>query len=304
MAGIFQSTFGNHLKETIDTVVTDKNSGESDTTYRMVYEMDPMTDAYHDDSEIAGLGFAVETDEGQEVAWDTPTEGPIKRYIAVKYTKGVRITEEAIEDNKYKRVIAAPKMLDRAMWKTVDMVGCLPFVRATDTNYVGADGLPLASASHTLTRGGTFSNMLATPMSPSREALIVAQSQVLKYPGHDGITEGYDIKKVVCPTEQWAAWDVILNSSYAPEAGQFNAINSVNRSMSVGKKAVSLKFWDNTTTNWFGLTDADNGLKFRWRRRPRGNTWKENSNEIMMHSRSMRFDVGWTDARCIIFSNA
>src|SRR5689334_4682382 len=102
-----------------------------------------------------------------------------------------------------------------------------------NTSFVGGDGLPLASASHTLPQGGTFSNTLAVPQSPSVAAVIVATTQAKKLPGHDGITEGYEPKCIGCPVDQWAAWSVILNSTHKPEPGEFNATNVVNTDLSL-----------------------------------------------------------------------
>jgi hypothetical protein len=192
--------------------------------------------------------------------------------------------------------------LKRSMWKTVDIDCTHMLARAANSSYVGGDGVSLASASHTLPDGSTWTNTMATPASPSRAAVIVATSTIRKYPGHDGITEGNEPETIVCPTEQWATWAVLLDSAKAPEPGEFNAVNVLNTKLNL--KVVPLKHWANTTTNWGVITDADNGLNLRWRRKPRSKTWVDNAEEIMTHGISARWARGWSDARCFFFSNA
>lgn len=260
-----------------------------------------MSDNWEDDLETAGPGFATEFGEGTELPAGTLREGYLTRYIARKFGQKLIITEEALEDTKYERVLDAARRLKRAMWKTADMDATLMLVRATNTSYVGGDGLPLASASHTLANGGTFSNTMSTPMSPSVPAITVARSAVMKYPGHDGITEGYDFEKVVCPVEQWAVWEGLTKSSMAPEPGNFAEINVVKP---LDLKVVPLRFWTNTSTNYCYITDCDNGVNFRWRRRPRSRTWVDNDNEVMKYGISARWARGWTDPRCVHFVNA
>jgi hypothetical protein len=261
-----------------------------------------MDDAYEDDVEYGGPGLATEKPEGSEMDSGTIYEGTVTRYLARTFALKLAITEEAIEDSKYPQVIDAARRLKRAMFKTIDIDATMMLVRGFDTNYVGGDGLPLWSASHTLPNGGTFSNTLATPMSPSRMAVIVATSQAKQLPGHDSIVEGYDPIGVTFPTQQWAVWSGLTKSEKAPEAGQFNEINVVNSDLNL--KLVENKYWSNTTTNWALLLDCDNGFNFRYRRRPRSRNWVDNANEVMLYGISARWSRGWSDPRCTIGSNS
>jgi len=260
-----------------------------------------MEDNYEDDLETGGPGLAAEKPEGSEIETGTIREGILTRYTARTFGLKLIITEEAIEDRKYPKVINAARRLKRAMWKTIDIDATNMLVRATNTAYTGGDNVPLASATHSLPSGGTFSNIMATPMSPSRAAVIIATSAIRKYPGHDGITEGYAPKTVVCPTEQWAVWEGLIKSTHAPEAGQFNEINVVN---TLGITVVPNQYWSNTTTNWGMITDADNGLNFRYRRRPRSKSWVDNDQGLMKYGIDARWSRGWSDARTIFFVNA
>lgn len=299
---IFSSTIFNSFKETLDSIVDDRlGENESKLVCKQWMKVGSMDEAYVDDLEMGGPGLAAETDEGEEIAVGTIREGFLKRYTPRKFALKLIVTDEAMEDNKYPETLRLAKRLDRAIYKTADIDATNILIRAANATYVGGDGVSLASAAHTLPAGGTFSNTLATPMAPSALALATVRSLVMKLPGHDGVTEGYDIKKVVGPTEQWAAWKTILGSEKSPEAGNFAAINAV---YDLDIKFVPVKYWNNTTTNWACITDVDNGVQLKWRRKPKSNSWVENDNETMKYSVSARWATGWTDARGFFFSNA
>lgn len=297
---IFTGTVANGLKKTLNKVITDKTDNlESKMVLKRWCKQPSMEDNYEDDLEVGGPGLATEKPEGQEIAIGTIQEGYITRYIARTFALRLLITEEAMEDCKYPEMIKAAKRLKRAMMKTADIDAANMKVRGFNTAYVGGDGLPLWSASHTLPGGGTFSNTMATPMSPSRIGLQTALTQIKKFPSQDGIVEGYEGEKILCPIEQEFLWEEIVGSKMAPEAGEFNRINVVNRLFGMSD-IVADPHWSNTTTNWAVQTDAEDGFQFRWRRRPRARTWVENSHEVMMHSQSARWARGWSNPRCTL----
>jgi hypothetical protein len=298
MSEIFASTAFHTLKKTLNKIHMDKSDGyESGLVYPKWCEKTTMEDAYEDDLEFAGPGLASETPEGTEIPVGSVTQGNLIRYFSRKFGLRLIITEEAMEDSKYKEILNAARMLKRSMYKTMDIDATLMLARGFNSAYAYADGQPLWSTSHTLPKGGTYSNKLAVAMSPSRAAVIAVTSMARKLPGMDGIVEGYEIEKVGCPTEQWAAWEGIVKSEKAPEAGMFNEINVAR---SVVKGVVPIKYWSNTTTNWFVTTDCDGGPNVRIRRAPKTRTWVENSNEIALHSISARWARGCSNFRSTI----
>lgn len=293
---ILASTFTNALKETLEEIVTDEFR-EKDLLLAQWMEQGDMKDAFVDDLEVGGPGLASEKDEAQAIQLGSIREGALTRYLARTFAQRLEVSDEAIEDVKYDEVIQASKRLMRNMKKSADVDATNILVRMFDTNFVGGDGLPLGSAVHTLPDGGTFSNVLAVPMSPSRAAVIVATSQMKKFPGHDGIVEGYNPVAIVSPTEQWATWCELIHSAYAPE-NDTNALNVVNYKLNL--KPIENKYWGNTTTNWMMLSDAPNGLKFLWRVKPASRTWADDNQGIMNYSVRARWARGWSDPRAAI----
>lgn len=289
------------LKSTLDNIITDKSDNvESSVIAKKYFQWESMSDNYVDDLENGGPGLLTERDEGQALEVGTLFEGPQTRYISRKFGRIIQYTEELEEDSKYlSEYVGAARRLKRAAWKTVDVDAANVLNRAANTGYVGGDGLPLASASHTIPGGGTFSNTLSTPMSPSRTALITVMQNLSVLPGHDGLIEGYEIKKVVCPPQQMGVWKGILGSTLVPDS----ANNEVNIVKGVGELVV-VKYWTGSTTNWGTTTDAPDGLKLKFRRKPRARTWVDENTEIINHGISARWARGWSDARGWYFSAA
>ena len=297
-------TVGLNLKNTLNEIVTDQTDGvEGNLDYPKWMKNNPMTDNYEDDQEYAGGGLLAETPEGTEIPTITLTEGYTKRYQSRKISGQYLITEEAMDDSKYPKVIQAVKRLKRAGFKTIDIDATNNLVRATNASFPGADGVPLASTSHPLASGGSFSNMAATPMAPSTSSWNAAIAQLDQLVDHDGLIEGYKAVSVLHPVQQRGIWTVLLGSKMDPEAGNFSAINVIKEYDNPVKR-VQLKYWTNTTTNWAIQTDADNGFQFRWKNKFKSKTWIDYGAEVMHYSLSGRFDNGTSEPRCVFFVNA
>jgi hypothetical protein len=293
------------LQATLSDVITDDTDGvEGKVAFTKYLDVGTMKGAFADDAEFAGPQLVHEKPEGQPMDHSTIKQGALTRYMARVFAQEIDFTREVVDDCKYSQVLNAARLQKRAIWITADIDAALLLIRATTAGYVGGDGIVLASASHTLPHGGTFSNIMSTAMSPSRMAVNIAISALKKQTGHDGNISPLKAKKVLCPTEQWATWHEILLSPKAPEAGQFNAVNTVASYFNGVEDIVEIPYWNTTTTNWALKTDAENGLKWLWHTRPETNTWKDNSGVILCHSIYGRWSRGWTDPRGIYFVNA
>lgn len=297
-----QSTVFRGLKETLESIITDRNDYEDKAQYKQYYKVTGMEDAYEDDVEYGFTGLASETPEATEFPVGTLQNGAFTRYYARKFGIKMIVAEEAVDDNKYDKIIQAGDRCARALYKTMDIDGALQLARAESSSYLGGDGVSLASASHTLPGGGTFSNTMSTPFAPSTMGLTLAQTQADKLPGHDGTREGYLIKKVVHPVDQRFLWSRLVNSSHAPEAGEFNAINVIKNDMDI--TLVCVRQWTNTSTNWTGMTDAPDGFKWKFRRRPRNKTWVKDDQQLLYYQTDTRYARRWSDGRCLIWSGA
>ncbi len=303
MSEVFTSTAALALKQTLEDIDTDDSGSDgSKAVFTKWMTTKTMADNYVEFYEVAGSGLAGEKPEGESIPVGTIYEGPLTRFNARTYGQRMIVSDEALEDLKYDKVIMAAKRNSRSLWKLADFDATLILVRATSASFVGGDGQPLASTAHVLPGGGTYSNMLATAMSPSKAALVIANAQLMQQVGHDGLIDGVEAKKAVYPVQQWGVWREVLGSSNDPTPGAFNAINVINRDLSI--QGVPIKYWTNTTTNWALITDADLGLMWFWRRKPKSNTWVTEDKTMMNYAITARWTRGWVNPRAVLFSNA
>lgn len=300
---VMTGTIGRTLRKNIDNIIDDDEDGVLGSLLLNKYCDTPdMNGAYDIEQEYGGPALASEKPEGAEIAIGVMAEGYEVRFIARTFALRMIVTEEALEDGKYPQVIRAARRLKVSMAETMDIDAALMLVRMFNTNYVGGDLVPLGSASHTLPQGGTWSNVMSVPQTPSVQALALATTQIRKFPNHNGVVTGRIMpKKILCPMEQWDVWAAILGSRMDPAAGNFAKINIANQTLGLKyDDVVPNVYWNNTETNWAVQTTAENGLSFRYRRRPRSRSWVENSHEVMQYAVSARWARGHGDARSIL----
>lgn len=304
MAGVvFTSAIKDLLKPGLGAVWQDPSLA-GPMEYKGWCKSDPLSDAFEDDLPIAGPGFAQTVPEGGEVPTGDAGQHVGHRYLAEKRGLRMVITEEAVEDGRYGKAPEYAKMIRKSLAQTKDMISCLMLQRGFNTAYGQVDGVNVWSASQTLRGGGTFSNVFATAMAPSVAAIIVADTMAREMVGLNGIKQGVKLQGVICPTGQRRIWEAIFGSTMDPEAGNFSKINVANKNMSWPKGVQDLLFWDNTTTNYAFITDAEHGFKYRERRAMKYRTYMVNENEMMVHHASERYVFGMSDPRGTIGVNA
>lgn len=299
MAIITTSNVYKSLKTILDNIITDPvDSGKSDLIFPKYMDIKSMSDNYEIDQEVAGTLLLQEKAEGAVATVGSIQEGYEKRYIARTYALHLHIAEEAIEDTKYDKYINAARRLTRSAYKTQDFDATNVIIRSTSSSYTGGDGVALGSSSHTLPYGGTWSNIADVYQTPSRAALIAATVKIGKYPSQNGLTEGYEPEKIVCPLAQRFAWEGIVKSTQVPESNN-NELNVMGPKGSMGGiEVVPIKYLDASSTTLWGITtSAENGLQWRNRRKLKSRTWVDNDAEVMKYGVSYRSDRGWSDAR-------
>jgi len=296
---VMQSTIANDLQDTLEMIMTDDDDGVMAGMEMPTYFEEKSTKkAFVDVEEYGGLGTAVYVPEGEEIPSAGIHSGAFTRLWMRKFGLRAMATEEALEDGHTDKIIALAKKIKRAIAKAVDTDAAQIWNRATDTNYPLGDGQPLASASHTLPAGGTFSNLMATPTAPSESGYILAKAQADEIVDRDGYAVGQRITKVCFPINQRSAWEVLSFSEKSPVANQFNAVNLINREK---LQLCPVRQWTASDVDYAFITDAENGLTWYWRKKPNSRTWVTEGQEIMNYSGTARWGRTCFDPRAVIF---
>lgn len=120
---------------------------------------------------IAGLTRFLERGDGEPITYEDPKMGPIVAGVDKEFALGFIISRRTVEDDKYGKANQAAKWLGRAanLTKEYRAAGFLDDA-FTGATYVGYDGLPLISTSHTFfgnSATSTWSNRLATEVGVS-----------------------------------------------------------------------------------------------------------------------------------------
>lgn len=110
----------------------------------------------------SGLGESEATDEGENYSEDTPQEQGAITISPIKYTRSVKVTEEALRyANRFEIVTNRTAQLGKAAIQNMEGKAIDILSLGFGTTYrTGVDGLALFSDSHTLTGGGTNDNYL------------------------------------------------------------------------------------------------------------------------------------------------
>ena len=282
------------LKLTLDSILTDPTSAKSNIGE--YFDVGKMEDAYVEEAEFGGPLLLQEKPEGAAAAIGDMSQGGVVRFTARTMALHLHATEEAVEDCKYEKILNFAKRLSHSSAKTQDYDGANTIIRSTTAAATGGtDAVCLASASHVLPTGATWSNLADTYQTPSQAALIAARVKCGKYPSQNGLIEGNMIEAIVCTLFQEAVWEAVIGSDKVT-GSNFNDINVVKK---YKLKIIANKYLDGASaTQWGCLTDADEGLKWKWRVKPESRTWVDNDASVLKYGIRYREAHGWSDARC------
>ncbi len=210
-------------------------------------------------SGFSGLGYARRKNEGGGIVYDDVESTFMAEFMPQVWALGIRITEEAFDDNKYKEVgLDKTENLIRSMKQTKEVIHALIFDRATNSAYPTADGLEMCSTAHLLYGGGTYSNELSTTTNLSEAALEQACIEIGKFRDDKGM-----LLKVM-PTLLMHAVDDKFNAQRilrsTNRVGTADNDTNALRSMNAIPENMSLHYME-STSKWFVKTDCPKGLQ-------------------------------------------
>ena len=296
---IFNSNFASNLiagyiKKRVDGMpIVDKQwerCGFEKGTSEKAYEVDAVDDS---------LTFATIKPEGAAGEYESAQERYFTQYTHTTWFNGFQLAEEAMEDGKDMDVAGkyTPQLLT-SYFNSQEVVGANVFNTAYTQN--GSDGVPLLSASHPIYGGSTLSNLLGSPAILSQASLEALLIQIQLIQNFNGITMALNgLKLVFNPTLKFEAERIL--GSILQSNNSTNAVNAL-RSMGMLPEGVATNTYITSTTQFFIITDAPNGLKYYERRAP---TVKQDSAfdaEVMKYKISGRYSFGYTDWRGVFGS--
>lgn len=265
---------------------------EKSLIYPQIFEIKTSKHERETDRSVAGLTMPVAKSEGASITYEDFVDGYEAEYIHSTYAKGIRMSEELIEDQLYGVMEKRSKALARVMRyrQEYDHASLFNSANAT-TVFTGGDGVALLTASHPRADGGgNQSNIATTDLTQS--ALKTAITNFRNLTDDRGLLIGYTPKTLLIPNELEFDAIELLNSSGRPYTAD-NEINAV-------KGRLNVVIWDFLTDadSWFILSNksADAPLSFT----RTAVSFKEDGDfdtgDLKMKAR-MRYSFGFSDWR-------
>ncbi len=285
--------FGDLLTPGFRKIYSDTYS-EIPTVKERIFHMETSDKADEKDSSLSGFGLAVEVGEGAPVPYEDPVQGYDSTYTHIKYGKGFKITQEMYEDDLYREMNKRPAALGKAMRRTAENQAALVFVRAFSTSYLGADGKPLCSISHSRSDGGTAqSNASATGIVFNETNLNTGRLAMRGQLDEKG--QKIEVLPKVILYE--STLDKTVHEVIDSEKRQGTADNDLNYNK--GKYETVEWMYLTSTTAWFLIDPSTHQLNWFWRRQPKFASDELFDTEYAVYKSTMRLSRGWSDWRGI-----
>lgn len=272
-----------------------KTYAEKPMVCDMIFDLVNSEKAYEEYVEDTGFGLAPIKPEGAGVSYDTDAQGYTSRITNVTYALGAKITQEAIEDNKYESVARSKSAkLARSMRQTKENVFANILNRGFNSAYTGGDGKELFATDHP-TLSGSQSNELAVAADLSEASLEDLLTLIRGAKDSRGLRIQLKGRSLIVPPELEFEATRILSS--VNQSGTAN--NDVNAMRELGMLPGGVMVWDylSDADAFFVKTDAPDGM-IRQQRRAIAITQDndfDTSNACMKASE--RYAGGWSDWR-------
>ena len=268
--------------------------------YKAVFaEEDGVARSYQEDVMLYGLTAAPLLQDGEPVTYDAGGQLYVTRTPYNQYAIAFAITKVLQEDGEHIRLgTTMAKHMAQSMSETLETVTANILNRATNSSYTGGDGVALASASHPVV-GGTQSNVL-TSAAFSQTSLEQGLITIRQAKDARGKAIRLSPKQIIVAPANMLNAEVILNSVLRSGTSN-NDLNPV-KSMGLVDKTVVLSRLT-SSTQWGIQTDANQGLRVLWRRKPNKALEGDFESGSIRYKTDMRFGASWHDWRCY-YNNA
>ncbi|MEM4675936.1 MAG: Mu-like prophage major head subunit gpT family protein [Nitrososphaerota archaeon] len=272
--------------------------------YSRIFNVETSDKAYEEELLMAGFGLVPEwNSDGQELPTDKILTGERVLYVHKDYGMLWTVSKRLLREDMYGKVgKELVKEAVRAMKTTIEVVA-----HSVINNGFGGSR-PLFSDRQQLIGGGTFSNRIASALTPA--GLQSALTRFRRWVNHRGHPIVLEPKILLVPPElEWAAKTLLHSTSYpnvtfnsggtGPVKGDIGQMTSEGV-INVLRSAVDTLIVDPYLVdpyNWFLLTDkSQHKLRFFWRERPNTElNERDFRTKGVMHSITCAFSVGFTD---------
>lgn len=236
---------------------------------------------------------------GNQVSYEDVNKGYKSTYLHKKYSKGLTIERELLEDDQYGEIKKRVRLLTQTVYYTRQYYGAMVFNQAFNATYKGPDGKALCSATHPMSPvdATTQSNVQTYILNATN--LEKARNAMKAWTDDKSNLLAVNPDTLIVPSNLRKAAQVVADTDKEPDTTD----NNIN----IWKGSVDVVEFDFLTdpNAWF-LVDSERMAAFlHWydRRVAKLEQDKENFNsEVSAYKVVNRFSRGWDDWSWIIGS--
>jgi hypothetical protein len=274
---------------------------EQNPVYAQVFDIRSSNRKYEKISGFSGFGSLVAKGEGEAVSYDDPYQGYDTTFTHLTYGLAFRVTMEMRQDDLYDVIRRMPAALAETVVRFKD-TECAKifnsgFADTVSTHMVGMDGQPLLSASHPLTGGGTYANIITAAdlsVTSLEEALYTMR---LTVGDRNELIDLNPTTLLIPPHLERTAHELIKS------AGRPDTANRADNWLNT--QGLRIIVWNRLTDTdaWFLLTDkARHNLIYYNRLELESDSDRDFNSKDQIYSVVTRFSVGWADWRGVFGS--
>jgi phage major head subunit gpT-like protein len=269
---------------------------EKPEQYSQVFNIQTSSKAIETDARMGGFSLWNEKGTLDSTEYENLTKLETSTYKHTTYSKGFQVEKELVDDEQYGQINKASKALARVARATIETKAASVLNGAFTANG-GFDNLPLISATHARTDGGTTSNFIGN-LALSEANLEVAMKLASEQVDERGIKIQMMPDVLVVPRALEYTAEKIIKTVNMP-GNNFNDINPMQ-----GKFKVIILDYLTDNDSWFLIDSTMNPLNFFWREKLSFKNETDFDTDVAKFKGRMRFSYGYSDFRGILGSNA
>lgn len=286
----YRANFGDLLEPGLRKIFDDKYS-EIPEVFPQIFHVNSSSVDVERDSAVTGFGLLNQTAEGAAIQYEDPVQMYDVSYVHLKYTKGFKVSEELVEDDRYNVIRKKPAALARSCRRTAENLASQVFNNAFSSG-AGGDGKYLCSVGHLRADGGTAqSNASGSGITLTETNLNTALLAMRGQLDDKGMKIGVKASLLLVPPELEKQAQILTNSQLRP--------GTADNDFNYYKGIVDVVSWDwlSSSTAWF-LIDRDvHQLEWFWRVRPEFKQDNSFDTGMALFKARMRCSRGWSDWR-------
>ncbi len=272
--------------------IYDKHLNKMKDFLPVLYNMETSKKAQEFTMGVGSLGLMEEWGTtGSQVAYETIYRGYKAEYTHKKYSKGLKIERELLEDDLYSEIKKRVRTLTQSVYYTRQYFGASTFNNAFNASHTGPDGKPLCAADHPFSPTNSSTWVNAGEYALNADNVEKVRNEMKKWKDDKGNLIAVNPDTLIVPSSLRKTALVISDSEKEPSTSD----NDVN----IWKGSIDVIEYDFLTdpNAWFMVDRERMKTYLTWydRRKAKLENEKDFDTEAAKYKVINRFSFGFDD---------